>query len=106
MQKEKETLRVELFQKDQELHSWQGEFKTKAEQLVLERERLEKAYTDTLLSTRTELEDTYQLSLQHLRTELETGYKQRLLEMESDFQSHHEEQVASLTKQHEQQVLF
>lgn len=106
MQREKETLELELLQKDLELHSWQGEFKTKEEQLIEEQQQLERTYRDTLLSTRTELEDTYQQSLQHLKTELEDGFERRLFEKEADFQSYHEEELSSLARQHEQQVLF
>lgn len=106
LEREKETLRQELFEKESEIETWQGELKTKEEQERAERELLEKNFTATLLCTRTELEDTYQQNLEHLRTELEDRFKQRLFDVEEDFQAHHNQEMASLGRQHEQQVLF
>lgn len=106
MEREKEALREELLEKENEMETWQGELKTKEEQERAERELLEKNFTATLLSTRTELEDTYQQNLEHLRTELEDSLKQRLFEVEEDFQAHHKQEMTSLSRQHEQQVLF
>jgi hypothetical protein len=106
LEREKNALREELLEKESELETWQGELKTKEDQERAERELLEKNFTSTLLATRTELEDTYQQNLEHLRTELEDSFKQRLFDVEEDFQAHHNQEMASLSRQHEQQVLF
>ena len=88
------------------METWQGELRTKEDEHRTQRELLEKNFKATLLSTRSELEDTYQQNLEHLRTELEDSFKQRLFDVEEDFQTHHEQEMASLSRQHEQQVLF
>ncbi len=106
LEREKEALRQDLLEKESEIETWQGEMKTKEEQERAQRELLEKNFTTTLLSTRTELEDTYQQNLEHLRTELEDSFKQRLFDVEEDFQAHHKQEMASLSRQQEQQVLF
>lgn len=106
LEREKEALRQELAEKESEIETWQGELKTKEQQEKAQRELLEKNFTTTLLSTRTELEDAYQLNLEHLRTELEDNYKKRLFDVEEDFQALHNQEMANLARQNEQQVLY